>query len=419
MLRNNRLDDSATIFEYAYLLYFGLTFITFLFFLLKPERSYDHVLFYCTFATVSLLLVAQKPVFGLTGDLAAYQVEFRANYWDIRFSLNQIYLQSTCQEFFSQSMEREGLCLKHKPISAISFSDIYHGLSKSNLRLRFILESGFYFPASLIYALTNSYAAIFIVFDIVCLLVILCASRFLAQSATVDFKAPRLYWLPFLVLASWPFVIGFDNMYRQLMSNCIIVLAASLLLTNRNKAGWLVGLSSLLFHNSSLLFFPVLALMQNTTHARRNSLALFIASWTVAFAMQKLLKVNVRNDFTIGENISLLFCIIFLTGGLIAAVFEKTKLPSVFGMKIKEQYPFNYLPLVVLGLIIVMGDIMFDSLIVERLAISASFVGIFMYAMWIHKFNFKHEKLTTIGFAVIVNVSFLHYGQDRFFFLAN
>lgn len=119
-------------------------------------------------------------------------------------------------------------------------------LHAQSTSLYYLKEAIYWFGSRFVFSLTNSEILTFIALDLVIAFMLFLALRF--------FKAPKYSY--FLILILFPSVFGFQNIYRQLIANSILLLGMGLIYAGRR--GWaLSGISAALVHNPSALLVPL------------------------------------------------------------------------------------------------------------------------------------------------------------------
>jgi len=136
----------------------------------------------------------------------------------------------------------------------------YAGLFQSKtlfLDLRYLREIFFFGSASFIYQISQSATTTFVILDVI-FGALLLKSFELRQRSMLSFRHSHSAYLLFSFLLFFPIVIGYENIYRQLLSVILFLLALSCIANNRKYLGFIIFLCSILTHNVAGLFFPVL-----------------------------------------------------------------------------------------------------------------------------------------------------------------
>ena len=141
----------------------------------------------------------------------------------------------------------------------------YAGLFQSQtlfLDLRYLREIFFFGSASLIYQISQSATTTFVVLDII-FGALLLKSFELRQRSMPSVRHSHSAYLLFAYLLFFPIVIGYENIYRQVLSVILFLLALGFISNNRKYIGSLIFLCSFLTHNVAGLFLPIILISYN------------------------------------------------------------------------------------------------------------------------------------------------------------
>ena len=135
--------------------------------------------------------------------------------------------------------------IRYSPLLAdmLVYNDALSNLSFSFYYLK---EPFFWIFSRLIYIYLDSAEWTFIVYDLIAFIFVFRAS----------YKLRLPNYFPFIFLLFFTSVLGMNNIYRQFLSSCFLLYFISTIITRKGMTKFSFFLS-IISHNSSLLFFPI------------------------------------------------------------------------------------------------------------------------------------------------------------------
>jgi hypothetical protein len=162
----------------------------------------------------------------------------------------------------------------------------------------------YHFTSRLLYLVVEDRFLTFLLLDI--LLGIFIFKYFLL----LDSKNKKIGYLLFGILLFFPILCGYQGAYRQLFSIVLFLLSTGYIKSGSKKIGLCCFIISILFHNSSALFFPVILLLLNL---RSYSLiGLFIVYIALKIASSENNELFYREQVIYGNTLSVTFLMIFI-----------------------------------------------------------------------------------------------------------
>ena len=131
----------------------------------------------------------------------------------------------------------------------VDFYTYSASLKSNQIDFYYLREPGYWLSSRVIYSIINSAELTFFIFDIISFIFIWLANK--------NFKLPSYF--PYMFLLFFPSVMGINNVYRQYLAMAIFLYSFSLILSNKGRfRSAIFSAFSMLTHNISMLFFPVI-----------------------------------------------------------------------------------------------------------------------------------------------------------------
>lgn len=130
----------------------------------------------------------------------------------------------------------------------IDMNTYAYSLEIDSLSLYYLKEPVYWISSRYVYDITNSPELTFIFYDLISFLFIL--------KLRSNFKLPQYF--PYLLILFFPFIMGFNNVYRQYLSYCFFLYFFSLNFIAINLINkWFFLLVAIFTHNMAALFAPL------------------------------------------------------------------------------------------------------------------------------------------------------------------
>ena len=241
----------------------------------------------------------------------------------------------------------------------------------SSLSLYYIKEPVIWLGQRLLFNITDSSYLTFILTDI--------------SAGVILYRALKIFSLPqysyFSFLTFFPFIMGFQNIYRQWFASIIMIYLISLIVQYDNKRlkKYFIFAISILTHNVSAIFLPFLFLKpKNTLSKIFLLLALIIAVLGVKYGL------DTKSSRNTGGNLAFAYLSLFLVIVIILIIIDFFKIT----LEARWHYIF-----IVVGLILSTTGIIFGgSSAAERISI---YLLMLMYPLLIVKIEerFKNPQI--------------------------
>ena len=189
-----------------------------------------------------------------------------------------------------------------------------------NLLLYFYREFIFIFSIQYLYKLTENPAYVFIICDSIFYIAFFKSITLVIKGLFPNHNTHKSYYIYFSFLLFFPIVLGFHNMYRQMLANVFAMLSFGYLLNNKNFKSIISFVVSFFIHNSAVFFLPILFFLRKGFKSKVLSLILTlvivflnltIAEATNEFLSRALLKNEEGYKITLMYIIGLVFIFLF------------------------------------------------------------------------------------------------------------
>ena len=276
---------------------------------------------------------------------------------------------------------------------------------------RWLAEPFFFFPFFVFYWLGGSVTLPVVIFDTIGILALgltfwLTNEKRIEVTQSVSAEhircKPNLIWLGFLFIGFFPVVVLMSFHLRQFVSVCFLLLSFALVLSDKKKISLVPFLVSVLIHNSSLIFMPLLFVLFDS---RVKLFFTFIGPIFVILCIELLRSFTVvgalKANFYIGDKIGFLYVLI-----LVCIVVFKLLL----NWNEKRQLLDKFL-LCSIYICLVMGVslLFFKSGTVERLAFTSCTLMLFFSALWFEGMRPLPPVLSRICFIIIPIPALIYY----------
>lgn len=175
----------------------------------------------------------------------------------------------------------------------------------------FLREGVFWLLSSYISNLFGEVNAAFLFWDLIALLCVFSSLRI--------YHLP--YWYSLVFFLSFPFLFGLENIYRQFLATCVLMLSISYVSIGKKWIGIVLTISSLGIHNSLALFLPIFILLFiKKEKVKRVFLFACIIMEFLVFPMI----VSLKSSAETGANLSIAYLFMLLALGLPLEVFSLT-----------------------------------------------------------------------------------------------
>lgn len=257
-----------------------------------------------------------------------------------------------------------------------------------------VKEIAFYGMITQLYQLVENETLVFIIVDILFLLFLILNVKTIKNYD----KRASVIFIPLLTL-SFPFIMGIENIYRQFLGTIILLLSYSIRKKSEIKSNLLFFLS-IFFHNSLILFLPLLILVKCFNFSFKNRLLIATTVLIILIVLLTSILQGIiaggKSNVSTGLNLSYFYYALFLS----ASIFFIMKFQYKLNIYI-SKFPSIYYSLFVLFPLVFLTNN--GSSAAERIGMSV--IMIFILELYMYSLTIQ-SKMKANSFRLLVLLTF-------------
>jgi hypothetical protein len=262
-----------------------------------------------------------------------------------------------------------------------------YAIEMKNLSFSFyyVREFIFWNGIQLLYALVQSELVTFILLDY-------CWIRILLKTANLNDDKQLASGFVVVLMTSFPFFFGYENIYRQFFAGIVLLYAYAHLKENELKS-WRLFIVSIFIHNLSLFLLPIFILKKNMSFGIKDRVIIsLVLSIFIVFSIPLLL--HFKSTGSTGLNLSILYFLLF------------SCFLGLFLYKFKDNilHILGLMPSLLPSVVLMMGFILFkQEMITER--VGMLFIIFLIYDLYAYS-SLLVNKLTRVAFRILLLLLF-------------
>ena len=189
-------------------------------------------------------------------------------------------------------------------------------------------EFVFFYSMRALKIILNNNFLVFIVFDTIIYLLLYKGLTLIRKGFFPEIQISNSKYLFFAVLLFFPVVIGMHSLYRQLFSIILLILAIGLSINNKKIKGFFIFLLSIFSHNSSIIFFVIIWVLNGKFYYKFLAYsALIFSPFAVNYVLNSSNEYLLRRgaQLEIGNTIEYIYFIILCTITLFIMTIERSE----------------------------------------------------------------------------------------------